>query len=106
LTDKASVFENIPKDVTVMADTAFVGEEKVHPNMHMPKKKPRGRELTPDEKETNKIISSYRVIIEHAIGGIKRYRCMSERLRNHKPFIDDTFLLLSAGLWNYHLVST
>lgn len=103
LADKESVFESFPKDVAVMADTAFVGEEKVHPNIHIPKKKPRGRELTYDEKETNKIISSYRVIVEHAIGGIKRYRCMSEKLRNRKAYIDDQFLLLTAGLWNYHL---
>jgi hypothetical protein len=103
LADKESVFENIPKEVTVMADTAFIGEGKVHKNILLPKKKPRGRELTYDEKETNKIISSYRVIVEHAIGGIKRYRCMAERLRNRKSYTDDKFILLSAGLWNYHL---
>ena len=105
LADKESVFENIPKEVTIMSDTAFIGEEKVHPNTLRPKKKPQGRELTYDEKETNRIISSYRVIVEHAIGGIKRYRCMSEKLRNRKAFIDDTFLLLASGLWNYHLAS-
>lgn len=103
LADKDDIFKQLPKEVAAMADTAFTGEEKDHPNIHIPKKKPRGRELTTDEKETNKIISSYRVIVEHAIGGIKRYRCMAERLRNHKAFIDDTFLLLTAGLWNYHL---
>lgn len=103
LADKEDIFQQVPKEVAVMADTAFVGEDKVHPNIHIPKKKPRGRNLTYDEKEINKIISSYRVIVEHAIGGIKRYRCMSEKLRNHKAFIDDQFLLLSAGLWNYHL---
>lgn len=103
LADKDDIFKQIPKEINVMADTAFVGEDKVHPNIHMPKKKPRGRELTADEKETNKIISSYRVIVEHAIGGIKRYRCMSEKLRNHKAFIDDQFILLASGLWNYHL---
>lgn len=106
LADKDDIFKQIPKEVTVMADTAFIGEEKVHPNIHIPKKKPRGRVLTADEKEANKIISSYRVIVEHAIGGIKRYRCMSEKLRNRKPFVDYNFLLLSAGLWNYHLAST
>jgi DDE superfamily endonuclease/Helix-turn-helix of DDE superfamily endonuclease len=106
LADKEELFKQIPKEVTVMVDTAFVGIDKDHPNIFIPKKKPRGRELTEDEKETNKIISSYRVIVEHAIGGVKRYRCMSERLRNHKPFIDDTFLLLASGLWNYHLAST
>lgn len=103
LADKESVFEKLPDDVTAWADTAFIGEERVHKNLHLPKKKPRGRDLTADEKETNKIISSYRVIVEHAIGGIKRYRCMNEKLRNRKAFIDDTFLFLSSGLWNYHL---
>jgi len=106
LADKDDTFKQLPETVTAWADTAFVGEEKDHKNIRIPKKKPKGRQLTYDEKETNKIISSYRVIVEHAIGGIKRYRCMSERLRNRKPFIDDQFLLLSSGLWNYHLASS
>ena len=105
LADKESLFEMIPKGITVYADTGFAGAQKVHPNIYIPKKKSKGKNLTYDEKETNKIISSLRVVVEHAIGGIKRYRCMSEKLRNRKPFIDDTFLLLSAGLWNYHLTS-
>ena len=105
LADKEDLFQKLPKRIVAWADTAFIGEEKVHPNIHIPKKKPRGRELTYDEKETNKIISSYRVIVEHAIGGIERYRCMSERLRNRKSYTDDTFLLLASGLWNYHLAT-
>lgn len=105
LADKESLFESIPKEIPVYADTAFTGEGKAHKNILLPKKKSKGRPLTYDEKETNKIISSYRVIVEHAIGGIKRYRCISERLRNRKAYIDDTLLLLSGGLWNYHLAS-
>jgi len=71
----------------------------------LPKKRSKNRPLTYDEKEINRIISSYRVLVEHAIGGMKRYRCISERLRNRKAYIDDTLLLLSGGLWNYHLAS-
>ncbi|WP_440865544.1 hypothetical protein [Symbiopectobacterium purcellii] len=33
----------------------------------------------------------------------QRLGCMTQILRNRRPFIDDTFLLLSAGLWNFHL---
>ncbi|WP_440863751.1 hypothetical protein [Symbiopectobacterium purcellii] len=44
-----------------------------------------------------------RITVEHAIAGIKRLGCMTQILRNRRPFIDDTFLLLSAGLWNFHL---
>ncbi len=38
----------------------------------MPQKKPRNGQLTADQKETNTIISSIRVKVEHAIAGIKR----------------------------------
>ncbi|WP_440863146.1 hypothetical protein [Symbiopectobacterium purcellii] len=48
-------------------------------------------------------ISGIRITVEHAIAGIKRLGCMTQILRNRRPFIDDTFLLLSAGLWNFHL---
>lgn len=105
LADKADLLKQLPKDVAAWMDTAFIGAAKDHKRIHIPKKRTKGKPLTHDEKETNKIISSYRVIVEHAIGGIKRYRCMSEKLRNHKPFIDDQLLLLTAGLWNYHLAS-
>lgn len=103
LADKENIFEMIPQEIPIFIDTAFIGEQKVHPNLYIPKKKTKNRPLTDDEKEMNKLISSYRVLVEHAIGGIKRYRCMAEKLRNRKAYIDDTFILLSSGLWNYHL---
>jgi len=105
LADKNSVFEMIPQEIPVYADTGFIGAQRVHPNIYIPKKKSKKRPLTFDEKETNKLISSYRVVVEHAIGGIKRLRCMSEKLRNRRAFVDDQFILLASGLWNYHLSS-
>lgn len=106
LADKESIFEQLPKGIDAYADTAFDGEQRVHQRLYIPKKKPKGRQLTAQEKDMNKIISSFRVVVEHAIGGMKRYRCLSEKLRNKKAFIDDHFILLTAGLWNYHLAST
>jgi len=105
LADKNSVFEMIPQEIPVYADTGFIGAQRVHSNIYIPKKKSKKRPLTFDEKETNKLISSYRVVVEHAIGGIKRLRCMSEKLRNRRAFVDDQFILLASGLWNYHLSS-
>lgn len=103
LADKEQLFEHIPKDVDVYTDTAFIGEQIKHPRLFLPKKKPKGRKLTEDEKLTNKIISSYRVIAEHAIGGIKRYQAVTQVYRNKKKYFDDTMMMLTAGLWNYHL---
>ncbi|WP_440864799.1 hypothetical protein [Symbiopectobacterium purcellii] len=45
----------------------------------------------------------HKILYRLAIAGIKRLGCMTQILRNRRPFIDDTFLLLSAGLWNFHL---
>ena len=100
---KEELFEHIPKDIDVYTDTAFIGEQSNHPRLFLPKKKPKGRNLTEDDKLTNKIISSYRVIAEHAIGGMKRYQALTQIYRNRKPYFDDKILLLAAGLWNYHL---
>src|SRR5216683_745631 len=46
LADKESVFENIPREIPVYTDTAFIGESKVHKNIILPKKKSKGKPLT------------------------------------------------------------
>ncbi|GFN47065.1 transposase family protein [Candidatus Regiella insecticola] len=76
---------------------------KQHPNTLLPKKATRKTPLSPEQKKENKLISGIRITVEHAIAGIKRLGCMNQSLRNRRPFIDDTFILLSAGLWNFHL---
>ena len=86
-------------------DMGFQGIKKNIKNgneIFMPKKKPKGGELTPAEKEENKIISSIRITVEHAIGGLKRFRCLTDLYRN-KNGIDDKFISICAGLWNFHL---
>ena len=106
LFDKAMGGTTIPPSVTAWADTGFQGLAKDHPNTQMPKKARRGHPLTETEREENRLISGIRVISEHAIAGIKRFRSTTDVYRNRLPNLDDTFMLLSAGLWNYHLVMT
>jgi hypothetical protein len=103
LSDKAGIFEHLPAHVTAWLDTGFTGVHKLHPNTLIPKKRSKGKPLSDDDKTNNRLISSFRVVIEHAIGGMKRYQCMQQPYRNRKPKLDDLFSLLSAGLWNYHL---
>lgn len=103
LSDKTGIFQNLPPNVTAWLDTGFQGVKKDHPNTLIPRKKTRARPLTEEDKQENKLISSFRVIVEHAIGGMKRYQSMQHPYRNRKPRLDDLFSLLSAGLWNYHL---
>jgi len=103
LADKQNLFQSIPEKIAVLVDTGFQGIQKYHKNTLIPKKNTKKHPLTAEEKEDNKIISSFRVIVEHAIGGIKRYNCLRHPYRNKKAYFDDKLILISAGLWNYHL---
>lgn len=103
LADKSSLFEHIPEKVALWLDTGFQGVLKQHTNTLIPKKATRGRPLTDAEKEENKIISSFRVIVEHAIAGIKRFHAYAGIWRNKIPQLDDKVMRIACGLWNLHI---
>lgn len=106
LADKIALANHLPKEVAVWTDTGFKGIEHVHENTLIPHKATKKKPLTDKQKQENRLISSVRVIAEHAIGGIKRLRCVSDRYRNKKVNLDDTFMLLATGIWNFHLQQT
>jgi hypothetical protein len=58
----------LPKQARGYADSAYQGYDKDHPNLDIPYKKPKGGELTEEEKEYNRGLSSFRVAVEHRIG--------------------------------------
>jgi hypothetical protein len=68
-----------------------------------PKKKPRGKELTQDEKEDNRRISKIRIRIEHAIGGVKRYRIVKDKSRHWKKDFREKVMETCCGLHNFRL---
>jgi len=68
-----------------------------------PKRKPPGAELTPPEKATNRRIASIRIRIEQAIGGVKRYRIVKDKIRLLKDGIRDTVMETCGGLHNFRL---
>jgi hypothetical protein len=68
-----------------------------------PKKKPPRGELTPPEQATNRRISSIRIHIEHAIGGVKRDRIVKDKIRLLKDRVRDTVMETCCGLYNFRL---
>jgi len=97
--------DHMPKKVKKHLDLGFKGIDKQFPGhvISMPKRKPRTKELTQFSKEQNKKKSSVRVLVENALAGVKRLRIVSDVYRNKKKGFDDTAMLISCGLWNYHL---
>jgi len=72
---------------------------------HQPKKKPRGKELTPDAKESTRLISRIRVKVEHSIGGIKVFRIVQDTFRNINEGFVDLVMETACGLFNLRLAS-
>ena len=106
IADKNSIFENIPETVTLWADTGFQGLLKQHTNTMMPAKASKGKPLTYEQKQENKTISGIRILVEHAIGGMKRFKAFADIFRNKIAFMEDQVMNIAAGLWNFHLECT
>lgn len=99
------VLAHIPKGVVVHCDLGFQGIQTEFPDLDsvLPKKKPRGKELSADEKDQNKAKSRIRILVENALAGVKRLRIVSDVYRNRVKDFDDRVMLIGSGLWNYHL---
>ena len=93
----------LPPGSCLYQDTGFQGFALEQVTMLQPMKKPRGRELTPQEKEDNRLISRIRIRVEHAIGGVKRYRIVKDQLRNWKDDFRDRVMETCCGLHNFRL---
>lgn len=97
--------EYIPIAIKQHLDLGFKGYHIQFPvhKISMPERKPRIRELCRTKTEQNKKKSRIRVLVEHAIGGVKRFRITTDVFRNKVESSDDKAMLISCGLWNYHL---
>jgi hypothetical protein len=96
----------------VEVDLGFQGMATDYPHagtIRIPYKTPRkskknpNPELTPSQKKSNRNLAKTRVVVEHAIGGMKCLHSLTHRARNHLlPWLD-TFVYIGAGLWNFKL---
>lgn len=104
LLKKSKLPEIIPKKIKAYLDLGFKGIDKDYSlKIVMPSRKPRTYDLTTKQKATNKKISRVRVLGEHAIAGIKRFRCLTDVCRTRIEKTKDDLMLLASGLWNFHL---
>jgi hypothetical protein len=93
------------EDYIIQADLGYLGIDKSYScgGVELPVKKKKHKGLSVEEKSVNQKLSSERVAVEHGIGGMKRYRVLSNRLRMHDLQAYDRKLEICAGLWNFYL---
>ena len=88
-----------------MFDLGYLGVETDFPEQISSliyKKKRNQKQLPEEEKEYNKIHSKKRIVIEHTICRLKKYRIMNDIFRNRLRKYDKV-LDIVAGLVNYRI---
>jgi hypothetical protein len=100
------------KDLTVKLDLGFQGFADLYPckKLVIPFKKKRAKKgvsnhLTEKQVEHNKEVGSERIYVEHAIGGMKRYRILEHRNRLKSTKIINQVIGVCAALWNFYLLT-
>jgi DDE superfamily endonuclease len=97
-----------PKQVVNVFDLGYLGIEKDFPEQlsALPYKKNRNQEelLSQEEREYNKIHSKKRIIVEHTICRLKKYRIMNDIFRNKLRKYNRVSNIV-AGLVNYRIMS-
>ena len=89
-----------PEGSSLWKDTGFQGYEPEQITSYQPTKKPKGKELTTEQKEQNRLISGQRIRVEHSIGGVKVFGIVRSIFRNMREGFDDMVMETACGLHN------
>lgn len=92
-----------PMGSQLWKDTGFQGYEPKNVKTFQPTKKPKGRDLSLEEKATNTLIAKERIAIEHTLGGVKVFRIVHEVFRNMRDGFDDLVMEIACGLHNFRI---
>lgn len=100
--------KDILKCCEILVDLGYLGLEKYIEvkELFIPHKKPKKSKqnpetkLTDDQKDYNKCLSSVRVAVEHAIGGMKHLGILVQVFRNRVEDFEDLVIEIATGIWN------
>ena len=112
---KAEFPANMPwfEDKEVHLDLGFQGFQDTYTTekTYLPHKKKRTKkgmpnELSEEQKNSNKEQAKHRVVVEHSIGGMKRFSIIKHQInvksiRSINTNVINTIIGVCAGLWNF-----
>jgi hypothetical protein len=87
-------------------DLGYLGVEKYFPDQisSLPNRKKRSLKLSQEEKEYNQEHAKKRIVIEHVICRLKKYRIMNDVFRNKLRKYNKASDIIS-GLVNYRILN-
>ena len=89
-----------PPGSKLWKDTGFQGYEPPQTETLQPRKKPKGKDLTADQKTENAQIARQRIGVEHSLAGVKVYTIVRDTFRNFRPGFADRVMSIACGLHN------
>ena len=90
----------LPAGSQLLQDLGFLAFTLPEVETLMPTKKPRGQELTPEQKAANQVLASRRVRIEQVNSSVKRCRIVKDTLRLVKKGVRDLVMEICCALHN------
>jgi DDE superfamily endonuclease len=93
----------LPVGSVLYQDMGYQGFAVADVIIQQPIKKPRGGELTAEQKDENRRISSEKMRIEHTMCSVKRCRIVKDKIRYWKDSIRDMVMQIACGLHNFRL---
>jgi transposase len=88
--------------IELLADTGYQGVDKLHANSQTPHKKSKLHPLTREQKQHNKRLAARRIVVEHLLRYLKRFRILKDTYRNRTKRFGLRLNLLAA-IANLHL---
>lgn len=88
--------------IELLADTGYQGVDKLHLNSQTPHKKSKLHRLTHQQKQQNKGLAARRIVVEHTLRYLKRFRILKDTYRNRRKRFGLRLNLLAA-IANLHL---
>jgi hypothetical protein len=86
LLKKSRLLNRLPEGVGGIGDLAYVGIADLHPGGlgAAPRRKPRGQDRPPEDRTYNRAFSRRRIVVEHTIGRLRRFRSVAHVNRHRR----------------------
>jgi hypothetical protein len=91
----------LPEGSELLQDRGFLGFTLEGVNVQTPARKPRGGELSAEQKAANQALASRRVPIEHVNSSVKRLRILKDTCRLFKDGVRDMVMEIGCALHNF-----
>src|SRR5262245_28222165 len=84
LLKRSRLLGRLPAGVGALGDLGYVGIDGLHEAGACPRRKPRGKARPPEDARYNRAFSRRRVVVEHGIGRLRRFRAVAHVNRHRR----------------------